>query len=133
MLWVLSTAMAWKAWDSIFGIDIAFKFAMFNTEDSMKIALFGLFLAATLLVGGQAQAGFGGGMGAWWMDGDEAPQVGGGVCATCAGVPGTGFQGTGFQGAGVAPGTGAGLALGFGDGTLPQPQDGTGFGSPWMQ
>ena len=104
----------------------------------MKIAVFGLILAATLLVGAQVQAqvGFGGGMGAWWMDGVDAPAVG-------SSVPGMGFQGAAvqgatvpgmaFQGAGLASGTGTGLALGFGDGALPQPQDGTGFGSPLMR
>lgn len=94
----------------------------------MKRLVTGLVLAAALLVAGQAQAGFGD-MGAWWMDGDEAPQVGGGVCATCLGGQAAGVQGTGAQGTG----TGLGLGLGFGDGTLPQPLDGTGFGSPWVR
>ena len=113
----------------------------------MKIAVFGLLLAATLLVGAQAQAGFGGGLGAWWMDGFDVPALGSGACATCTGVQGTGFQAMGAQGAGFqsmgfantgfqamgAQGPGAGLVPGFGDGTLPQPLDGTGFGSPWMR
>lgn len=94
----------------------------------MKTMAAGLMLAATLLIGASAQAGWGDGMGAWWLDGDDTPLGGNGVCATCLGG-----QGAGLQGLGVASGTGAGLALGFGDGTLPQPQDGTGFGSPWTR
>ena len=85
----------------------------------MKKIVMGTMLAALVLLSGFAYAANGFGTGAWWMDGDDAPQ---------------GWQGL-LSGSclGDGTGTGLGLGLGFGDGTEPQPQDGTGFGSPLMQ
>ena len=91
----------------------------------MKAIAMSLMLAVMLLASTQAMAAWGDGLGAWWMDGDEAPLAAGtGVCGTCLGGGAFGNQGAG---------TGLGLALGFGDGTLPAPMDGTGFGSPWIR
>jgi hypothetical protein len=91
----------------------------------MKTFAAGLVLAAALLCSGPAMAGFGDGLGSWWMDGEaEAPMLGVGACGTCLGQGGQGSFGAG---------TGLGLGLGYGDGTLPAPLDGTGFGSPWTR
>lgn len=88
----------------------------------MKMITMSVALAVMLLASTQAMAGWGDGMGAWWMDGEEAPVAAGtGVCGTCLG------------GQALGQGAGTGLALGFGDGTMPAPQDGTGFGSPWTR
>ncbi len=87
----------------------------------MKKGIAALLLAGVVLAAGQAFAGFGFGLGSWWMDGDETPQGAQGAFAgTCLGD-------------GTQPALGLGLGLGYGDGTQPQPQDGTGFGSPLVR
>ena len=96
----------------------------------MKKVRSGVVLAMGVLLAGQAMAGFGDGLGAWWMDGDLPTAAGTGACGTClGGLGGLGGLGQGASGTGL----GLGLGLGYGDGTMPMPQDGTGFGSPWTR